>query len=200
MMVATTDPDHLALPGDWIAGLDGLPGYDVTRRILRITRDRTRLCDARGEPLAFLGRGHPLVRRAISRVRRSDVVQTADMRDSRVSIARSDRTEPAALLTFGVEIAGTRRIALQRVIAVLLPESGPAVEISQSERWLPMAAADRAIAADGIWQRPALRAGCRGAGHRPRSSPLPLCNASQPASPTPSASAPIATSPPCSAG
>ena len=152
MMVATTDPDHLALPGDWIAGLDGLPGYDVTRRILRITRDRTRLCDARGEPLAFLGRGHPLVRRAISRVRRSDVVQTADMRDSRVSIARSDRTEPAALLTFGVEIAGTRRIALQRVIAVLLPESGPAVEISQSERWLPMAAADRAIAADGIWQ------------------------------------------------
>ncbi|HUB16254.1 MAG TPA: helicase-related protein [Acetobacteraceae bacterium] len=143
----------LTLPPDWTAGLDGLPGYDAATRTLRLTRDRTRLCDADGKTLAFLGRAHPLVRRAISRVHHAGVAQAAGISDPRVSIARRDSDEPAALLTFCIEIAGARRTRLQRILAVLLPRSGPAVALPQAERWLDLAAGDRTIAPDDPWQR-----------------------------------------------
>ena len=145
--------DRLTLPPDWTAGLEGLPGYDARTRTLRFTRDRNRLCDADGESLAYLGRGHPLARRAIARVRRSDIVSEGTIRDARVSAARSDRDAPSALFTFSVEIAGARRTALQRVIAVLLPQSGPAEEIAQAESWLHLAAPDRTILLGTVWQR-----------------------------------------------
>ena len=78
--------------------------------------------------------------------------------------------------------------------------SGPAVEISRSgtlaAAWPRPIGRSRPTASGSA----CLRAGCRGAGHRPRSSPPPSCIASQPASPTRSAIAPIAKSPTCSAG
>ena len=55
----------LRLPADWLAGLDDLPGFDREHRVLRFTRNRTRLRDRQGRSLAFLGRAHPVVRRAI---------------------------------------------------------------------------------------------------------------------------------------
>jgi len=145
--------DRLTLPADWNAGLDGLPGYGAGTRTLRFTRDCDRLCDVDGEPLAYLGRGHPLIRRAISRVRRSDIVSEGGIRDARVSAARGDTSEPAALLTFSIEIAGARRIALQRVLAVLLTQSGRAVEIDPPECWLRLADSDRTIPLDDVWRR-----------------------------------------------
>ena len=148
------DPDRLVLPTDWTAGLDDLPGYDSRTRTLRITRDRDRLCDAQGASLAFLGRAHPLVRRAVSRMRRSDLVEATGICDCRVSAARVEDTSPLGiLLTFSIEIASDRGVELQRVIAVLLPISGPPVELAEPESWLRMAAEDRAIPPEELWQR-----------------------------------------------
>ncbi|HVC60599.1 MAG TPA: helicase-related protein [Acetobacteraceae bacterium] len=152
--IAAADPDRLRLPADWAAGLDDLPGYDAPTRTLRITRDRDRLRDAEGASLGFLGRAHPIVRRAISRVRRSDIIEATGTHDRRVSAARTDRfTEPAVLLSYSIEIASARRVEQQRVIAVLLPASGPPAEIAKAECWLRLAAHDRAIPADGLWQQ-----------------------------------------------
>ena len=150
---ATASGDRLTLPPDWTAGLDGLPGYDAGTRTVRFTRDRNRLCDVTGEVLAYLGRGHPLVCRAVARVRRSDIVSEGAIRDARVGIACGDLDEPAALLTFGVEIAGTRRTALQRVIAVLVPQSSAATEIVRPDSWLHLAAPDRAVSLADAWPR-----------------------------------------------
>ena len=157
----------LSLPPDWTAGLDGLPGYDAATRSVRFTHDRDCLCDADGGQLAFLGRGHPLVRRAILRVRHSAAGAADGTRDARVSAtgaadgtcdargsaACGASSDPAALVTFIIEIAGTRYPALQQVVAVLLPRSGPPREIAQPECWLRLAAHDRAIPPDGVWQR-----------------------------------------------
>ncbi|HEY3849028.1 MAG TPA: helicase-related protein, partial [Acetobacteraceae bacterium] len=152
--IAAVDPGHLRLPADWTAGLDDLPGYEVQTRTLRITRDRNRLRDAQGASLAFLGRAHPLVRRAVLRMRRSDIIESTGAHDCRVSAARADRTAPlAVLLVFSVEIASARRVELQRIIAVLLPVSGPPTELAEPQRWLRMATLDRAIPPDGLWQR-----------------------------------------------
>lgn len=152
--VAAADPDRLRLPAEWTAGLDDLPGYDVQTQTLRITRDRDRLRDAQGASLAFLGRAHPLVRRAISRVRRSDIMEPADTHDCRVSAARAGGDAAhAVLFSFGVEIVSARRVEQQRVIAVLLPVSGPPAELAEAERWLRLATSDRAIPPEGVWQR-----------------------------------------------
>ena len=151
---AAADPDRLQLPADWTAGLDDLPGYDPQTRTLRITRDRSRLRDAQGASLAFLGRAHPLVRRAISRTRHTDIAETTGLHDCRVSAARADAGAASGVIqTFGIEIASARGIELQRIIAVWLPASGPPAELVDPESWLRFAAPGRAIPPEGLWQR-----------------------------------------------
>jgi hypothetical protein len=142
----------LHLPGDWPMGLDDLPGYDSPTHTLRVTRDRDRLLTAEGQSLAFLGRAHPLVRRAISRVRRTEIAGVSGTHDTRVSAARSPSGSLAVLLIFGIEIANARRLAHQQVIAVLLPKLGAPSLIEAPAEWLRYGAPERAMAADGVWR------------------------------------------------
>ena len=138
----------LRLPADWTTGLDHLPGYDAATRTLHVTRKRNRLRDGHGQQLAFLGRAHPVVRRAISSARRTGV----DTCDTRVSAARADVGAPLSLLfCFSAELRSARGIDIQRVIAVLVPVSGAAVEIPRAEQWLRLADNDREIPAAGLW-------------------------------------------------
>jgi superfamily II DNA or RNA helicase len=139
----------LRLPADWTTGLDDLPGYDVATRMLRITRKRNRLRDGHGRSLAFLGRAHPVVRRAISSVRRIEGVAC----DNRVSAARADAGVPLSLLLcFNAELHSARGAEIQRMIAVLVPASGVAVEIPQPERWLHLADNGREIPSASLWR------------------------------------------------
>ena len=144
---ATDDPGTLSLPADWAAGIEGLPGYDAARRAIAVSHDRASVHEAP----AFLGRAHPLVRRAISRVRRQDHQRTAD---HRVSAARADAGDPLALLlTYGAEMRSGLRLELQRVIAVRLPLGGPPAEIAMPADWLRLADPERAVEARGLWHR-----------------------------------------------
>ena len=102
-----------------------------------------------GHSLAFLGRAHPVVRRAINRAQRI----AGTVWDNRVSVARADAgASPAVLLTFSVEMRSAVRTEFQRVIAVLLPAQGDAVEVNEPERWLQLAAPDRSLLAGDVWQ------------------------------------------------
>jgi superfamily II DNA or RNA helicase len=138
----------LQLPADWTTGLDDLPGYDPGKRTLRITRKRTHVRDGHGRSLAFLGRAHPVVRRAISAARRiEDVIS-----DNRVSVARADAGQCLALLLcFSAELHSERSVELQRIITVLVPESGGPAEILEPERWLHMADKGREIPSANVW-------------------------------------------------
>ena len=140
------------LPADWIAGLDDLPGFDAAARAIRLTRQRNVSCDLHGRSLGFLGRAHPLVRRAIARVRRSESIEGSDRFDIRVSAARADTGAPLSLLcSFSVELHSARHVALQAMIAVLLPMKGLPVIMPDSTQWLGLAAKDRAIPTAGLW-------------------------------------------------
>jgi superfamily II DNA or RNA helicase len=139
----------LRLPADWLDGLDGLDGFDHERRVLRITRDAARLHDRQGRSLAFLGRAHPVVRRAIGCVqRRTDAAQ-----DNRVSMARAQAGDSCAVLfTFSAEIRSALHIEYQRVIGVLLPLDGEAVAVMEPGQWLKFTAPDHSLLAVDAWR------------------------------------------------
>jgi hypothetical protein len=146
----TAEGGILRLPDDWFFGLDGMPGVDRERRALRFTRDRATLHDVQGRSLAFLGRAHPVVRRAISHAQRADDATE----DRRVSVAHADANEgPAILLTFSAELRSVTRIEFRWIIAVHLPMRGKAAEIGKPEHWMRFAASDREASSGDVWHK-----------------------------------------------
>ena len=138
---------ELCLPTDWRTGLDEMPGFDRARSVLRVTRDRSIAHDAPGRTLAFLGRAHPVVRRACVAAHRSHGTRG----DNRVSVAVATNTPLAVLLTFHAEIRGALRTEFRKVIAVLLPCGGPAMEIAEPQSWLRLGGC-RDTPPDHVWR------------------------------------------------
>jgi hypothetical protein len=122
----------LHLPPDWMDGLDGLPGFDRAHRVLRFIRDPALFRDSKERSLAFLGWAHPVVRRACASVQRGHMAGI----NHRVSVARAADGTPAVLLTYAAELRSKKRCEFRRVLAVLLPASGPAREIGEADEWL----------------------------------------------------------------
>jgi hypothetical protein len=56
--------------------------------------------------------------------------------DRRVSVAATVTDTPAVLLTYAAELRSKLRCEFRWVFAVLLPASGPAVEVARPEEWL----------------------------------------------------------------
>ncbi len=147
---ASGDARSLRVPAGWFGDLAGLPGFDAVEGMLRCTRNRNRLRDNQGRSLAFLGRAHPAVRRAISCAQWVD----GSLCDNRVSASRLDADASlAVLLVFSMELRSSTRIELQRVIAVLLPMRGSAIVLDWPEQWLHLADADRAVTTSGVWDQ-----------------------------------------------
>ncbi len=140
----------LRVPADWRAGLDGLPGFEQRTGTFRFTRDHTKLLDRQGRSLGILGRTHPLVRRAISLAH----TLSDETYDSRVSVSCTPTGTPLSVLfTFVIELRSVSRVQLQRVIAVVLPESGGVIECERPEQWLLKAKASHGAFPSDAWQR-----------------------------------------------
>lgn len=147
------DALRIRVPAAWDFGLEGLPGYDLSERVLRVTAKRDRLRDADGRSLGFLGRAHPLVRRALDRVRNVQYGGAGQIIDRRVSAARSEGTEPELLLTFlGAVESGAGR-EYERLLAVRAGRDGVREVFDDPGEWRPLAGADRAVAPAGLWER-----------------------------------------------
>ena len=67
----------------------------------------------------------------------------------------------AVLLTFSVEMRSAARTEFQRIIAVLLPAHGDAVEVNEPERWLQLGGNGSIVAYRRMCGRRCLRIGCR---------------------------------------
>jgi len=143
----------LNLPPSWTQGLRDLPGLDTDHKILRLTRDIHVTRNARGQDVGFLGRAHPIVRRALDRVRNLQFGSDGSELDRRVSAATSPGPHPELLFTFlaGVDSGAGRE--LERVVAVRVPEAGaPTVQLESSD-WIALAGPDRDLATAGVWER-----------------------------------------------
>lgn len=146
---------ELGLSPAWTHGLDELPGYDPMTRTLRLTTNVDRTVDAEGRPLGFLGRAHPIVRRALDRVRYSQFGD-GDVLDRRVSAASldpADGSSPAALFTFVARLASGSETELERVVAALVRPDGTVSPMLEAGEWSRYSSPDHAIPPEGIWSR-----------------------------------------------
>jgi ERCC4-related helicase len=135
-------------PSNWTHGLDELPGWNGTR--LRLTTDLNRLTDDKDQPVGYLGRAHPLVRRSIEQVRHLSLGQR-DGYDVRVSAAKSHDGQPALLFTFLGRVQSQAGRELERVIAVRVTQGLQAEVITEGTAWLPKP--QDGVATKGLWER-----------------------------------------------
>ncbi|MCC6556006.1 MAG: DEAD/DEAH box helicase, partial [Polyangiaceae bacterium] len=140
----------LKLPPEWLHGLDELPGYDATARTLRVSRDIEREVDAEGRPVAYLGRAHPIVRRALDRVRNVQFGGGA-LLDRRVAAARGDGPEPEVVHTYLGQIRSQAGRELERVIAVRRPRGAAPRAVAEVSEWIGLTDLARALPPAGVW-------------------------------------------------
>lgn len=147
----------LRLPPDWAHGLSELPGYDDEQRLLRVTASPEQVQDAAGRSIGFIGRAHPIVRRALDRVRNAQLGGDTRRLDHRVSALRSDGDRVELVLTYlGTVQSGIGR-AYERVLLVRVQEHGsPQVLIEGPEwrsLWTQIDDKARILSTEGVWDR-----------------------------------------------
>jgi hypothetical protein len=144
---------EVVLPPSWLHGLDDLPGYDWQSRRLRLTTQLDVVQDAKGRPVGFLGRAHPLVRRALDRVRNLSFGANArNGQDPRVSAVAADVPEPTLLSTFLGRLASQAGREFERVLAVEMTATGKPQVYHEASRWIAHADPARAIRTTYVWQ------------------------------------------------
>jgi superfamily II DNA or RNA helicase len=143
----------LRIPPSWTYGLEELPGYDPARRIIRVTNDMNVTADSAGTEVGYLGRAHPLVRRALDRVRNlSFGAGAASGQDPRASAAKAGVTEPALLYTFLGRVSSGQGRELERVIAVRVARGRTPEFIASPSDWTSLADPARAVRTTGLWK------------------------------------------------
>src|SRR5262249_53858624 len=140
----------LRLPDTWRHGLEELPGWDADRGRMRITNDLTVLATDKNEAVGFLGRAHPLVQRAIDRVRHLALGQKQGV-DRRVSAAVARDGRPALGLTFLGRQSGRAGREMERVLGVRVGKDLKAVVRENTADWLP--SPEDGAPSRGVWER-----------------------------------------------
>ena len=148
------EDDHfqLRLPPAWCHGLEDLPGYDPAKRVVHLTTKLDVITDSDKNPVGYLGRAHPLVRRALDRVRNLSFGGMAKSgQDPRASAARGDVPEPTLLYTFLGRISSRAGRELERALAVKVTSSGDTEVFDTADQWAPLADPDKAIRTTDLW-------------------------------------------------
>ena len=151
----TLAPDitELKIPATWsMQGLKATPGIDLDTRTVRLTTKLDIMQDAQKREVGFLGRAHPLVRRALDRVRHLALGGTATSVDQRISAVAGDVTGPTLLFTFLGRIHSRAGREFEQVLAVLVRPPAVTEFVSSSERWLSLADPANGINTRDVWK------------------------------------------------
>jgi len=151
---AVSDPLFaLHLPPSWLHGLEELPGYAPADRLVRLTTQLDITADAQENGVCFLGRAHPLVRRALDRVRNLSFGGMAKQgQDPRASAVKAAAAEPAVLYTFLGRVSSRSGRELERVLACAVSRGGHSAFYDSAEQWLRLADPANAVRTTGLWQ------------------------------------------------
>lgn len=140
------------LPPTWSYGLDELPGYDTDTRCLRLTTNIDITRDGQNRPVGFLGRAHPLVKRALDRVRNLSFGGADSNQDSRVSAVKADIKTYTLLFTFLGRVTSGASSEFERVLAVKVSVDGETKFYEKAEDWLFLADPNNAIRTKDVWK------------------------------------------------
>jgi ERCC4-related helicase len=141
----------LTLPPGWSHGLDDLPGWDATTSTLRLTTDPDLLLDAHKRSIGFLGRAHPVVRRALDRVRNIPLGDGKATLDRRVTAVSGDG--PALVYTFLCTVQSEAGREFERLMAVRVRPSGQTELLPEPRQWLDLATPGRQVPTAQQWDR-----------------------------------------------
>jgi superfamily II DNA or RNA helicase len=151
---AVSDPVFtLVLPHSWCTGLDGYPGYDAQSRQFRLTTSIDVLSDSGERPVGFIGRGHPLVRMALDRVRNLSFGGAAQRnQDIRVSAVSAPVAQPALLYTFVGRVISDAGREFERVLAVMVTQKGEPQVFETAEDWMRYTSGRPLVTRD-LWKK-----------------------------------------------
>lgn len=144
---------ELRLPPTWHTGLGELPGWDAAAGVLRLTTKVDETHDAEKRTLGFLGRAHPIVRRALDRVRNIQHGSGEQHVDRRVAIASVEGDRPAVVFTFLGRVQSGAGREFERVLGVRLDRGGDPVVLDDVADWLRLADSSRALPGKGQWDK-----------------------------------------------
>jgi superfamily II DNA or RNA helicase len=144
---------EVRLPPAWTYGLDQLPGYDADRKLARLTTSLDQTRDAAGNPLGYLGRAHPLVRRALDRVRHLSLGGASGGQDLRASAVAGPVERPTLVWTYLGRVQSRAGRELERVLAVRVAEGQAPAALADTADWLDLADPARAIRTTGVFER-----------------------------------------------
>jgi len=143
----------IEVPSHWLYGLDDLPGYDSDRRVVRLTTHLDTEFDDQENTIGYLGRAHPLIRRAIDRVRNLTFGSSGRYNlDTRASVVKSQVKEPTILYTFLGRISSSIGREYERVLAATVSRGGIQKFFDSADGWLSYANVDLAISTEGVWK------------------------------------------------
>ena len=141
----------VTLPPAWRYGLDDMPGHDPETNTVLLTTD-INVTHQGDRTVGFLGRAHPLVRRALERVRSLTYGSAAESyQDHRISAVRAPVTTPELLFTFLGRVESRSGPELERVMAVQVSENGNP-RIIESEEWTVVASPEHGIQPADLWK------------------------------------------------
>jgi ERCC4-related helicase len=147
------DVIELALPKTWIYGLRDIPGYDSQTNTLRLTASPQKTRDRQKRSVGYLGRAHPIVRRALDRVRSLRFGEKDLWIDRRVSAVTSDVAEPELLSTYLISIESDRGREFEQLVAVQVDRQGSTQVLEEPQDWLRLANLERQIGTKEIWSK-----------------------------------------------
>ena len=130
------------------------PWYDAEGRILRLTTDRHRTRDDSGRRLGYnRACAHPVVRRALDRVRNLRYGEAGAWLDRRVSAIEVEGDCRAILCTFLGVVESARGHEYERVLAVRVDEQGNRDVFADPEAWLSLVASGRPTTTRDLWEQ-----------------------------------------------
>lgn len=141
----------LTLPPSWVQGMEGTPGFEKGTRQFRLTSNLDTTRTPEGEEIGYLGRAHPLVRRALDRVRHLMLGRSHAGTDPRVSAIEGDA--PALLFIFLGRLNSRTGRELERLFVVRVLPDGTVHALPDDENWVQTITAAPGINTDGLWQR-----------------------------------------------
>ena len=109
--------------------------------------------DLSDRPVGFVGRAHPLVRRALDRVRHLSFGASAkDGEDIRVSLVQGPVAHRTLLYTYLGRLTSAAGREFERVLAARVVDGG-AAEVVPTEEWLALANPDNAVRPQRMWEQ-----------------------------------------------
>ncbi len=145
---------EIKLPQTWEFALEDLPGYDKDAHLIRLTEDLGITEDENKMAVGYLGRSHPIVKKAIERVKSIGFIMNNTARsDPRVTAIRDKVKKPKILYTFSGIIQSKKQKIYEIVFAITVDKEGNIDEIHDAAELTQYAKIEKAIDASGIWER-----------------------------------------------